>query len=205
LGKHPEKKKSSYNLDISDRDIYEAMKEIPGHLDITPGDLKHLYRLIYQQAVKRITQSVKAGDIMTSEVVTVKRDTPLTDVARLMAEQGVSGIPVIEKERKVAGVISEKDFLSRMGGKSAGSFMGVVAKCLKDKGCVAIPIRAKKAEDIMTSPAVTVSEDTTSLDITTLFKERNINRVPVVDREGCLVGIVSREDIVEAPLAEGIS
>jgi CBS domain-containing protein len=57
----------------------------------------------------------------------------------------------------------------------------------------------------MTSPAVTVSKDTTSLDITTLFKERKINRVPVVDREGCLVGIVSREDIVEAPLAEGIS
>ena len=55
----------------------------------------------------------------------------------------------------------------------------------------------------MISPAITVSEDTTLLDITNILKERKINRVPVVDREGCLIGIISREDIVEAPLSGG--
>lgn len=203
MSKHPEKKKFPVDLEISDKDIYEAMKDIPGYLDITTGDFKELYRLTYRHTLKRISQSVKARDIMTAEVVAVKRETPIKEVAKLMAEQGVSGVPVIEENRKVAGVISEKDFLYRMGGKSARSFMGVVAKCLKGKGCVAIPIRAKGAEDIMTSPAVTVNEETTLLDITTIFKERKINRVPVVDRNGCLVGIVSREDIIEAPLFRG--
>jgi CBS-domain-containing membrane protein len=205
LSKYPEKKKVSYDMEISDRDIYEAMKDIPGYLDITTGDFKELYRLAYRQAVKRIVQSIKATDIMTGEVVAVQRETPLKEVAKIMAEQGVSGVPVIAEDRKVAGVISEKDFLSRMGGKSGKTFMGVIAKCLKGKACVAIPIRAKKAGDIMTSPAVTVRENSTLRDITDLFKEREINRVPVIDDKGCLTGIVSRGDIIEIPLLRGMS
>jgi CBS domain-containing membrane protein len=204
LSKHPDNKKFSYNMEISDKDIYEAMKDIPGYLDITTGDFKELYRLTYRHALKRIVESVKASDIMTSEVVSVKRETPLKEVARLMAEQGVSGVPVIEDDRKVAGVISEKDFLSQMGARNTKTFMGIVSKCLKGKGCVALSIRAKKAEDIMIAPAITVNEDTTLLDITKILKERKINRVPVVDQDGCLIGIISREDIVEAPLSGGL-
>ena len=200
MGKHTDKKKSSFDLEISDKDIYKAMKSIPGYLDITPGDFKELYRQAYSHALRRISQSKKALDIMTSEVIAVERTTPLKLVAKLMAEKGVSGVPVIDKEKRVAGVISEKDFLFRMGGEDAKTFMSVVATCLKGKGCVALSIREKKAEDIMTSPAVTVDGDTVLLDIISLLRERRINRVPVVDRVGKLVGIVTREDIVEAPL-----
>jgi CBS-domain-containing membrane protein len=194
------KKDISFDLKISDEDIYAAMKEIPGYLDITSGDFKELYRIAYSNALKRITQSIRAGDIMTREVVAAERETPLKEVAKKMSEKGVSGVPVIEKDKKVAGVISEKDFLSRMGAKDTKTFMGVVAECLKGKGCVAIEIRAKKAEDIMTSPPIIVTEDTTLQDISNIFKEKKINRVPVVDRNSYLVGIVSREDIVEASI-----
>ncbi len=205
MSKRPEKKKNFYDLEISDKDIHEAMKDIPGYIDITTGDAKELYRLAYRHSLKRITQSIKAGDIMTIEVIAVKRETPLKEVAKLMAEQGVSGVPVIEEDRKVAGIISEKDFLSRMGAGNSKTFMGIVAKCLKGKACVALSIRARNAEDIMTSPAVAVNEETTLLDITNIFKEKKINRVPVVDSDGYLTGIVSREDIVEAPFLRGIS
>jgi len=205
LNKRPDKKKNIYDLEISDKDIHEAMKDIPGYLDITTGDFKELYKLASRHSLKRISQSIKAGDIMTVEVIAVKRETPLKEVAKLMAEEGVSGLPVIEEDRKVAGVISEKDFLSRMGAGDTKTFMGIVAKCLKGKACVALSIRARNAEDIMTSPAVAVNEETTLLDITNIFKEKKINRVPVVDSEGYLTGIVSREDIVEAPFLRGIS
>ena len=57
----------------------------------------------------------------------------------------------------------------------------------------------------MTSPAVTVKESSTLRDITDLFKEREINRVPVIDDKGCLTGIVSRGDIIEIPLLRGMS
>ena len=186
--------------DLSDEDIYEAMKEIPGYLDITPGDFKELYQIACRCALKRIAQSVTAGDIMTRDVVTVKRETPLLDVAKLMADKGVAGVPVIEEDGRVSGIITERDFLVRMGALGTKSFMGVVEKCLAGKGCVAAPIRAQKAADVMTSPAITVQAETISLDISNLFRERQINRVPVVDDKGCLIGIVSREDIIHSPL-----
>ena len=198
------KNKSSLNPEISDKDIYEAMKDIPGYLDITLGDFKELYRTAFRHSMKRISKSIKAGDIMTTEVISVKRETPLREVAKLMADQGVSGVPVIEDDKSVAGVISEKDFLSHMGAKNEKTFMGVVSKCLKGKGCVALSIRAKKAEDIMTAPSISVNEDTTLLEITNIFTEKKINRVPVVDLTNHLIGIVSREDIVEAPLLRGL-
>ena len=198
------KNNSSLNPEISDKDIYQAMKDIPGYLDITPGDFKELYRVAYRHSIKRIAKSIKAGDIMTGEVVSVKRETPLREVAKLMAAQGVSGVPVIEEDRRVAGVISEKDFLTRMGARNTKTFMGVVSKCLKGSGCVALSIKAKNAEDIMTAPSISVNEDTTLLDITNIFSEKKINRVPVVDLNNHLIGIVSRADIVEAPLFRGL-
>jgi len=127
----------------------------------------------------------------------VKKTMPIQEVADVMAAQGISGVPVLDDNGKVAGVISEKDFLSSMGAKDKTHFMGVVAECLKG-GCVALPIRRKKAEDLMSSPPVTVSEETTVTEIARLFAEKNINRVPVTDREGNLRGIVSRGDIVHA-------
>jgi CBS-domain-containing membrane protein len=186
-----------YRIDISDDDIYEAMKEARGYLDITPGDFKEVYLLAHRHAVERISRLVRAGDIMTREVFSVRTDTPLKEVAETMASRGVAGVPVLEPDGTVAGVISERDFLARMGGSSR-SFMGVVAECLKGKGCVAVPVRAKRAEDIMSSPAVTVGRETTLGEIADIFTGRKINRVPVVDGEGRLLGIVSREDIVRA-------
>ena len=191
-----EEKDISYEINISDEDIYAAMKDIPGYLDITSGDFKELYRRAYRHALKRIAQSIKASDIMTRDVVTAAREMPLREVAKKMAEKSVSGVPVIEADKRVAGIISEKDFLSRMGAKDTKTFMGIVAECLKAKGCVAVSIRDQNAEDIMTSPAITVSIDTTVMEIAHIFTEKKINRVPVTNKEGHLVGIISRADVV---------
>ena len=147
--------------------------------------------------------SVKARDIMTRQVFSVKKDTPLKEVAGLMAKELISGIPVLEDDGKVAGIISEKDFLIHMGGRDKTHFMAVISECLNGKACVAMPVRSQKAEDIMTSPAITIREDATAVEISNIFFEKNINRVPVTDREGKLLGIVSRADIVRASLITG--
>ena len=192
-------------LPISDQDIYQAMKEIPGYLDITLGDFKDLYNLVYRHTLQRIAESVKAVDIMTRTVVTVQPDTPVQEAANLMAVKEVSGVPVVDSTRHVVGVLSEKDFLSRMGPGGPKTFMDVVARCLAAKGCAALTIREKKVENIMSSPALTVTQNTSLLEISTLFKAKKINRVPVIDQQGILTGILSREDIVHALLIPGIS
>jgi len=189
-------------LPISDQDIYQAMKEIPGYLDITPGDFKELYTLVYRHTLQRIAESVKASDIMTRTVHTVSAEAPVHEAAELMAEKVVSGVPVVTENGQLQGVLSEKDFLARMGPDGPKTFMGVVARCLLAKGCAALPIREKKVEDIMSSPAITVKQEMNLWEISALLKEKKINRVPVVDQHDVLVGIISREDIVHAQLQQ---
>ncbi|HAK61535.1 MAG TPA: CBS domain-containing protein [Nitrospiraceae bacterium] len=186
------------DIEISDDDIYQAMKDIQGYLDITTTDFKEIYRFAYRHAFRRVALSVTAQDVMTAEVYSAARETPLTRVAEIMAEKGISGLPVLEQNGTVAGVISEKDFLARMSSGKTKSFMGVVAECLQAKGCVAVSIRAQKAEDIMTSPAITVRRETSIMEIANTFTEKHINRVPVTDEAGTVNGIVSRADIIGA-------
>ena len=187
-------------VDISDEDIYEAMSEIPGYLDITPGDFKEVYLKAYEQALKRLSRSVKVEEVMSTEVVYVERKTPLREVAQLMAQRRVSGVPVLEADGAVAGVISETDFLSTMGDEKSRTFMDVVADCLSGGRCLAAPMRAQTAQDVMSSPAVTVSPETPLMEVANIMAAQGINRVPVINEAGKLVGIASRADVVRSSL-----
>ena len=184
------------DVSLTDQDVYEAMKSIPGYLDITPGDFKELYCHAYRHAVERVSRSVLARDMMTRDVAFVSLDTPLDEVAELMGYRGISGVPVTDDNRMVVGVISEKDFLSRMGEIGPKNFMTVVANCLEAKGCIDLSVRAKQSVDIMSSPAITVHEDTPYFEITGLMARRTINRVPVTDADDRLVGIITRNDLI---------
>jgi CBS domain-containing membrane protein len=195
----------SPGIEIKEEDILEAMRAIPGYLDITPGDFKEVYRLAFQHALERLSRAVTAAEIMTTDVVAVKPGTPLADVAAAMGRRGVSGVPVVDAGNKVVGVISEKDFLSRLGGVEPRNFMSLVAGCLMTKGCMALPIECALAGDLMSSPAVTVAPDTPMWDIAALLTQKTINRVAVTDPAGRLLGLVSRGDIVKATMGRGAS
>ncbi len=188
-------------FDISDDDVIKAMKGLNGYLDITPGDFKELYRHAYAQGIERISKLFHAADVMTREVNFVKKDTSTEEVAHIMAEKNISGVPVVDNDDNVVGIISKADFLFQMGSKDTQSFMEVIAHCLQNKGCTALSIRKQKAEDIMTSPAVNVRPEVTVSEIAAIMKEKKINRLPVVDEKGKLIGIVSRDDIVQASCA----
>jgi CBS domain-containing protein len=188
------------SVDITDEDVYDAMKEIPGYLDITPGDFKEVYSHAYRRAVERIKRSIKAKDVMTRDVVFADINTPMKDVAQTLGSHGISGLPVVDLEGMVVGVISEKDFLRHMGAKDKMTFMAFVAERLKEAWCVDESIGERLAGDMMTSPAVTIDENKPIIEIATLFKEKNINRAPVVNQKGELVGLVSRADIIESTI-----
>ncbi len=187
-------------IELKDGDIYEAMKSIPGYLDITPGDFKEVYQLAWRHALERLTRAVTAGEIMTRDVVAVRPDTPLAKVAEAMGTRGISGLPVTDAAGRVVGVISEKDFLTHMGVPEPRNFMSLVASCLQSRGCVALPIKQRQAADLMTSPAITVGPETSIKEIAAILTAKGINRVPVADPEGRLLGIVSRGDLIKATM-----
>jgi CBS domain-containing membrane protein len=185
-------------VEISDGDIFSAMREISGYLDITPSDFKELYLKAYHHALSRLTRTVKVKEVMTTDVISARSEYSLEQVAELMATSHVSGLPVLDDQHKPLGIISERDFLEVMVGRKSASLMEIISQCLRGKTCLMAPVRIKLAKDIMTAPAVIVGTDDEVDAVSRLFASKGINRAPVVDVEGIMVGIVSRADLMRS-------
>src|SRR5690606_5815905 len=132
---------------------------------------------------------MKVRDLMTTEVVSVSESTSLKEAAQLMASHGVSGLPVVS-EGKVVGVVSEADFVERSSTRSRASLV----ELLFSRG-----ERRREADtvgEVMTRDVVTIGPDTNHADAARLMRRKRVKRLPVVDDDGRLIGIVSRADIL---------
>ena len=183
--------------DLKEEDILEVMKSIEGYLDITPSDFKEIYIKAYRQARRRLLHGITAGMIMTKPVHSIGESESITQAALVLAETNVSGLPVTNKNHEIVGIISENDFLRELSKDGQPSFMAVIALCLNNKGCVALPIKKLSVRDIMSAPAITVDEKVTLTEIIDLLKKKEINRLPVKDKFNRLVGIITRSDIIK--------
>ena len=117
-------------LDISESDVIEAMKLVQGYIDITPGDFKEVYQAAIALAIKRLFNSLTAGNIMSKSIVVVAQGMELVQAATLLAEKKISGAPVVNGEGRIVGIVSEKDFLREMGFGAMPSFMQIATHCL---------------------------------------------------------------------------
>ena len=185
-------------LAISDEDVIEAMKTIPGYIDITPGDFKEVYQAAYALAVKRLFNILTAEAIMTKSVLLVDQGLALVQAAALLAESQVSGAPVVGDDGVIVGVVSEKDFLREMGVGEKPSFMRIATHCLNNQSCMIGRLHNKTVADIMTRPPITGTRDMTVGAISALFAERQINRLPIIDGQQRPVGIVTRTDLAHS-------
>jgi CBS domain-containing protein len=132
----------------------------------------------------------RVQDVMTVSVVTVDRITPYKEIARRLAEHKVGGVPVLTMGRHVAGVVSEGDLLAaRDGNPAAGRRrLGWPRRRQRHHGAM--------AEDLMTSPAITIRPDATIAAAARLMNAHHVRFLPVVDSAGRLLGIVSRRDLL---------
>ena len=183
---------------ISESDVVEAMKSIEGYIDITPGDFKEVYQLAYTLAIRRLLDSMTAGNIMSKPVLFVDQEMALVSAAHLLAEKKISGGPVVDRDGRVVGVVSEKDFLKEMGFGETPSFMQIATHCLNSRSCMIGRLRNRTVGDIMTKPPITAGAEMTIGAISTLFARRQINRLPVVDVDGRPIGIVTRSDLAHS-------
>lgn len=118
-----------------------------------------------------------ARDIMTRKVYTVSPEASVQEVAQLLSQKRISGAPVIDKDGKMIGIVTEADIIGKVDREGL------------------------RAADIMSPEIIAVDEETRVGEIAMLLTERKIKRVPVM-RNGKLVGIVCRADIVHA-VAQG--
>ncbi|MEX2420600.1 MAG: CBS domain-containing protein [Actinomycetota bacterium] len=139
---------------------------------------------------------MKVTDLMNKDVIAVTPETTLKEVAWLLVEHRISGVPVVDGDRKVMGVVSEADILLK---EQAAEPEPRVLRWLLD-GLFLEPdkIEARTAQEAMTSPAITLGPDKDAYQAARLMSQCGVKRLPVVDREGVLVGIVTRSDLVKA-------
>ncbi|WP_055491058.1 CBS domain-containing protein [Streptomyces sp. TP-A0356] len=142
----------------------------------------------------------KVGSVMTSDVIRAEYGTPLKEVARLLADRRISGLPVVDDDDKVIGVISETDLVARQSEaldtdepernlRFAEPTPGARSQAARS--------RAFTAGQLMTAPPVTVHAEETIAEAARTMAQRRVERLPVLDEEDRLVGIVTRRDLLQ--------
>jgi CBS domain-containing protein len=139
------------------------------------------------------------GDVMTTSVVTVNQSRPLKEVAEILIERGISGVPVVDDPGDVVGVVSEADFLFKESGPEARR-QRPFGRLFGDSKAMAArqqKLSATTAGEAMTSPPITVRPAQTIVEAARLMTGHLVNRLVVMDGDD-LVGIVTRADLVRA-------
>jgi len=150
---------------------------------------------------------MRARDLMTADPVTVPPETPLAAVASLMAERAISGLPVVDEEGGLLGIVTDGDLMRRLAAKEdePASFLAALLGANADQAQRYARTHGRRVRDVMTTDLATVADDATVEEVAKILETRRIRRVPVL-RDGRLVGVVSRADLlraVMAPVAEG--
>lgn len=139
-----------------------------------------------------------AIDVMTTNVITAREDTPVQEIAGLMLKHRISALPVVSADQRVIGIVSEGDLMRRAETETEARYAWWLAPLLskQDRTGNFIKAHALRAGDLMTRNPITVTEDTSLRDIANLLEKKQIKRVPVT-RDGKLVGIVSRSNLLQ--------
>jgi CBS domain-containing protein len=134
---------------------------------------------------------------MTKDVLTVAPSTQLKDAAQLLAEHRISGLPVVDDDGRVLGVLSEGDILFKEAG--ATDKPGFFERLLSGpSGGFELKLAARTVGEAMSAPALTIGPTRPVTVAATMMIDEGVNRLPVVDEENRLMGIVTRADLVRA-------
>ena len=126
---------------------------------------------------------LKAGDLMTKDVVSVKKDTPIYEALELLRKNDITGMPVINDDKTLVGIITEKDVLRLF--YTEGDYLN------------------QTVDSFMTRPAVSFRVDESLESVCDFLMVKYFRRVPVVSKKGKVVGIISRPDVIKYIMEQG--
>ena len=160
----------------------------PAPVQASPHSARH------GEGTRRRRWARRVSDVMTTSVVTVDRITPYQEIDRLLTERRISGVPVLMMGRQVAGVVSEADLLAAEDERARQARLASAAG--RRWRLRRQPHLSLTAGALMTAPAITIGPDATIPAAARLMNTHHVRRLPVIDADGKLVGIVSRRDLL---------
>jgi CBS domain-containing protein len=138
---------------------------------------------------------MKAGEVMTTGAATVRQDAALAEAARILVENRISGLPVVDANGKLVGIVTEHDFLRRENGERPRWLDVLLAD--SPGQITARELRERRVQDVMSTNPVFVGADTPLEVVFELMEGHDVKRVPVVNK-GKVVGIISRANLLQA-------
>ncbi len=155
--------------------------------------------------VNKTTKKILVKDIMTTEVMSAHIDMSVLDVAKVLSEHNFNGMPVVDKENKVLGIITEFDLIEKASEATLNTLRSVLHDVYNSKEPNSNfkkrseEIYPLKVGDIMTKNPMVISPDAPFEELIDIFrKNQRINPIPVVDKENKLLGLVSRSDLLKS-------
>ena len=139
-------------------------------------------------------------DVMTEDVVVVRPTTPFKEVARVLADHGISALPVLDESDRLAGVVSEADLLYKEEYGTQDARFRLLAS--PEERAARSKATADSAGQLMTSPAITIGPDAPLVEAAKVMDQHKVKRLPVVDGGGQLIGLVSRADLLRTFLRD---
>ena len=150
-----------------------------------------------------MSDTLQAKDIMTTDVITASPDDDVEKVARLLTEHRISGLPVVDEERRVVGMISEADLILKEKEVKAPGYTEILGAVLYLESPKKFfeelkKVIALKVGELMTQKVHSVNARATVNEVATTMVNKGINRVPVLDDEQRLIGLITRQDIIKS-------
>ena len=182
------------DIELESEDLQAALEELHQYVDITEEDLKKIYAIALRHAKVRLTLKVPVKDVMTMNVICISKDADVHEAARIMSENRISGLPVVDEDKHLIGIVTEADILYSTGMKKSHDFRDILRHIL---GELHPKIRnGSKVEEIMTTQVITTTPERDIGEVARILDEKRIKRLPVVDENNKLIGIISRANIV---------
>jgi CBS domain-containing membrane protein len=182
---------------LSPGDLENALKEMRTYIDVNETDLEEIYTRATLHAHQRRMGVIHVGDVMTHAVVTAEYGSEIGEIWSLMRERKIKGVPVVDRARRVIGIVTIIDFLKQAGPCEPGHMFDRLCAFVRR-----IPgLTTDKPEvvgQIMSQPVVTARAEAHIVSLIPLFARHGIHHIPIVDDHDKLVGLVTQSDLMSA-------
>jgi len=182
---------------ISSSDLREALKNFDAYLDVSEADLDQIYKMAGMQAYRRKMGEILCSDIMSRDLVTVEYGTELEEAWAQLRYHKIKALPVIDRARRIIGIITLVDFLKRADLKTYATFQEKLVQFIRRSSGM-ISNKPEVVGQIMAAPVYTARDNAHIVELVPLLSEKGLHHIPIVDAENRLVGMVTQSDLIAA-------
>lgn len=188
--------------ELTEADVTEAMRDIPGYLDISPQDFRELYRASATHALARLAGNPTARALMRVGGPALEPHQLLPAAVARMVDQGVKSAAVVDGTGKVLGILTETDVLRRLAVPSA---LALLVRLSEEPEAVRRCCAGVRVDAVMTRPAQTLAADANLAAMAEAFRRHDGRSMPVVDVSGRLLGMLARKDLIHSCGLAGVA